>query len=231
MIKKKKRDCVDCGKPCYSKRCTYCTNAIKIQKNAAKKKTATKSPAKPAAKKTVKAKKEKPTVANVKIASLKKHADDIFSLSIRLRDSDENGYGKCITCNAICFFYSGFGQSSQHKCFSQNGHFRSRAKMSTRFHRQNNHSQCQGCNGKGGGKPFEYGLAIDKLYGEGTSIRIHELSLQTVKFGRMEYIDVISESIVLAQEELTKKKFDSELISHIQSKIDFYKNFLSKIGV
>lgn len=226
MIKKKKRNCIDCGKVCYSRRCTYCTNAIKIQKSAAKKKAV----AKPA-KKTTKPKKEKSTIANAKIAILKKHADDIFSLAIRLRDCDKEGYGKCITCNAVCFFYSGFEQKNQHKCFSQNGHFRSRAKMSTRFHKQNNHSQCQGCNGKGGGKPYEYGLAIDKLYGDGTSIKIHELSLKTVKFGRMEYIEVIIDSIQCAESELAKKSFTPEFISHIQGKIDFYKNYLSKIGV
>lgn len=231
-IQKKKKPCIDCGKLSYTKRCNYCTNAIKIKKSKEAKKKTTKPLAKKSkTKKAAPKKSTTNTVANLKINILKKHTDDIFSLAIRLRDSNEYGYGKCITCNAICFFYSGFGESEKHKCFIQNGHFRSRAKLATRFDWQNNHGQCSGCNGRGGGKPFEYGLEIDKKYGEGTSIQIHEKSLTTVKMGRIEYIDIILESISVSEEHLAQKSFSADLKSHIQGKIDFYKKYLNKIGV
>ncbi len=81
--------------------------------------------------------------------------DEIFSIYIRLRDSDKNGVCKCITCGD-------FKHWQDIDC----GHFVTRDNMGTRFEEQNCNAQCAACNRFKGGKQFEHGLAIDKKYKE-----------------------------------------------------------------
>lgn len=220
MIKQKKKPCSICGKPSFTKKCTYCANAEKIAKLKEKaKKPIKKKPARSTKKPQSRGVKEFKIYP--KISVLKKHADDIFSLSIRLRDSDKSGLGKCITCEKKCFFYKDCGQ---------NGHFRSRARTNTRYHRKNNHLQCSGCNGRGGGMPFEYGRAIDKLYGEGTADEIHRLSLMSYNPKAIDYIEVIETSIKYADDYLKDKNLEASLKEIIQDKINFYKRFVDRIN-
>jgi|SRR5690606_33029712 len=82
-----------------------------------------------------------------------KKLDDVFSLFIRLRDSDKNGVCKCITCGS---FY--------HYTKMDAGHFVTRDNMATRWEDENVNAQCPACNRFKGGKQYEHGLAIDKKY-------------------------------------------------------------------
>ena len=70
---------------------------------------------------------------------------------------------ECITCGS---------RTAQMDC----GHFRVRQNMSTRFHPLNVHAQCVKENRFQGGKTYEYGLALDKKYGKGTSLFLENLS-------------------------------------------------------
>lgn len=67
--------------------------------------------------------------------SLISKLDRIFSLYIRLRDSDSNGYFYCISCGQIKSWHN-----------ADCGHYFSRARMNTRFDENNAHSECRACN-------------------------------------------------------------------------------------
>ena len=79
--------------------------------------------------------------------------DTVFSLFIRLRDSDHNGVCKCITCGKI-----------DHYTAMDAGHFVTRDNMGTRWEEENVNAQCPACNRFKSGKQFEHGLAIDRKF-------------------------------------------------------------------
>lgn len=202
MIKHRKRKCKSCEKMCYTPLCTTC-------KNKEKKKPVKKTAKKPSNK-----------VKYPKTSILKKHAYDVFSLFVRLRDSNAEGKGKCITCDRVCFFYD--------DC-AQNGHFRPRAKMSTTFHEQNNNLQCSGCNGPGGGMYYEYGKALDIKYGKGSAEELDRKSKQEIlKYGPLEYMEVIEKSLKNCDDLLKKKRIHEDVKEKLTIRLDFYRRFLNK---
>jgi hypothetical protein len=81
----------------------------------------------------------------------------IFSEYIRLRDSDENGYGQCFTCSRVLHYKKG-------DC----GHGIGRQYKGTKYNEKNNHLQCKPCNGFEGGRREIYKEHVDKLYGSNT---------------------------------------------------------------
>lgn len=87
--------------------------------------------------------------------------DEVFSLFVRLRDSDKNGMVKCITCGAI-----------DHYTKVDAGHFVTRENMGCRWEEENVNGQCQHDNRFKSGKQYEHGLAIDKKYGPGTASKL-----------------------------------------------------------
>jgi hypothetical protein len=66
---------------------------------------------------------------------VKKKLDDIFSLFIRQRKADANGFVKCYTC-----------PTTKHWKEMQNGHYIPRQHMATRYLIINNNPQCKNCN-------------------------------------------------------------------------------------
>lgn len=84
--------------------------------------------------------------------------DEIFSLYIRLRDTDENGYGKCITSGEFVHFKD-----------ADCGHFISRNNYATRWDEKNCNLQGRKDNRFLSGRQFEHGLAIDRKWGLGTA--------------------------------------------------------------
>jgi hypothetical protein len=64
-----------------------------------------------------------------------KDLDSAFSWFVRLRDTDEFGYGKCCTCPTHV-------SVTEADC----GHFISRGSMTLRYHEWNSHIQCRSCN-------------------------------------------------------------------------------------
>lgn len=117
---------------------------------------------------TFKAKVKKPK------SDLKKMEDklwDIFSVFIRLRDSDDQGICKCFTChrrNHWTKMDAGHGIPRQHK--------------STKFSEMNNHAQCKHCNGFEGGKREVYKVEMDKKYGVDTWHKMEIAAKQTIHF-------------------------------------------------
>ena len=95
---------------------------------------------------------------NKSVKQLVAELDKVFSLYIRTRDLNDEGYSNCVTCNKPMNIKT-----------SQCGHFISRRHYSTRWEEKNCAAQCVACNMFAQGKQYEFGLAIDKKYGIGTS--------------------------------------------------------------
>ena len=96
-----------------------------------------------------------------KTTSIKKYqklCDDIFSLFTRLRDSDENGYGNCFTCNRL-------GHFIKMDC----GHFIKRQYLPTRYDEKNCNMQCKPCNHFEQGLNEVYEKRINEKYGAETT--------------------------------------------------------------
>lgn len=79
--------------------------------------------------------------------------DDVFSDFIRIRDSDDQGICKCITCGDLKHW-------TQMDC----GHFVTRDNYGCRWEEENCNAQCPHCNRFKSGLQYEHGLAIDKKY-------------------------------------------------------------------
>lgn len=84
-------------------------------------------------------------------SQLKKEADRVFSIYVRLKYSDHNGYCECFTCYA-----------KKHYKEIQNGHFVSRSHLSLRYDERNCRPQCAGCNIWGRGRPAEFGIRLEQ---------------------------------------------------------------------
>lgn len=93
------------------------------------------------------------------VASLKKKLRKIFNTFIRLRDTDENGVGKCISCNKPIFY----GDNCQA------GHYEPSSIVFANldFDEVNVNGQCAHCNGFLEGNKTGYMVGLVKKYGAG----------------------------------------------------------------
>ena len=91
------------------------------------------------------------------IAKTKSKLDSIFSQFIRLRGSNDEGWGNCFTCGRLRHY-------KEVDC----GHFITRAKLATRWKEENCQFQCKQCN-MTGGQQYVFGKNLDAQYGEGTA--------------------------------------------------------------
>lgn len=99
----------------------------------------------------------------------------VFSIYIRLRDSDNRGFGKCFTCPRIVNWTKsdcGHGVGRQHK--------------GTKYNEINNTLQCKNCNAFEGGKREVYKVEMDRLHGPGTWDKMELASKKTTKLGKVE---------------------------------------------
>lgn len=85
----------------------------------------------------------------------------VHSVFIRLRDSDADGNGPCISCGKPI-----------HWSKANNGHFVKRQFKPTRFHDQNCNLQCVKCNNWLQGNDVKYAENLDKKFGEGTAEKL-----------------------------------------------------------
>lgn len=99
----------------------------------------------------------------------------VFSLYIRLRDSDKQGIGLCFTCG-----------KPKHYTKADCGHGIPRQHKATKYHEQNNHLQCKACNGFQGGMREAYKQKMDQRYGAGTWDKMLIASKGTKKLGKTE---------------------------------------------
>ena len=125
----------------------------------------------------LKKKSKKPTVT-----VLKKKLDTIFSKYIRLKDANALGFVDCYTCGVT---------KQWQKDGMQAGHFMSRKHTITRWDERNVKPQCYTCNCHYYGRQYEFGLALNKEYGEGTSEELLITSKQTQKNNTNDLQDLI----------------------------------------
>ncbi len=102
--------------------------------------------------------------------------DGLFSDYIRLRDADENGIVKCITCG-----------DEQHWTVIDCGHFVRRWNGATRYDLRNSNGQCRFCNGVKDGREDDHAIAIDRIHGEGTADKLRRLGNEELKLMPHEY--------------------------------------------
>lgn len=91
-----------------------------------------------------------------------KKADEIFSLYIRLRDTNEEGFGVCYTCGKKVFYKRNTLGLRHGEC----GHYVSRVNKSLRYDETNCHIQCYYCNEQLRGNFIEYRKHLIKEFGE-----------------------------------------------------------------
>ena len=101
--------------------------------------------------------------------------DKVFHEYIRRRDVNDNGYGKCISCDKAIHFSE-----------SDAGHFISRGAMATRYDERNVNLQCRKCNRFEYGRQFEYSLKIGTELAE----QLLQDSRQLYKLSDPEYMEV-----------------------------------------
>ena len=106
-------------------------------------------------------------------ASAKELLDSVFSKWIRLKNADENGYCKCITCSVVLHWKE-----------ITNGHYVKRNVMGTRYVEENCGPQCWGCNAKhlGDGRKDEHALHIMRKYGPEQLEKLNQAKHRTTKF-------------------------------------------------
>lgn len=90
------------------------------------------------------------------VSKLKKDLDRVYSIYIRRKYADANGFVSCFTCGV-----------RKHWKEMQNGHYVSRAHNNTRFDDFNCHVQCAGCNIFKSGNMDMYALRLQEKYGDG----------------------------------------------------------------
>lgn len=134
--------------------------------------------------------KDKPKKRKISRAGLIKKLDAIFSTFIRLRDTDANGYGKCITSGQFIHFDN-----------ADCGHFISRNNMATRYAEKNCNLQGRQDNRFLSGRQYEHGLAINNKWGKGTAemlliksksrVHFHPFELETMIKHYQQQVDVL----------------------------------------
>jgi len=117
--------------------------------------------------------------------------DKVFSEYIRLRDSDENGICKCITCGAY-----------HHWKNMDCGHFIKRQHKSLRYNEINCNAQCRKCNWLGQGEDVKYKEALQKKHGPGIIDKLLSIKSLTTHWTQFE----IDELTKFYKEEIKKLK-------------------------
>jgi len=115
------------------------------------------------------------------LSKLKKDLDKWFSLYIRLRYADENGYTECYTCGKI-----------DHYKKMQCGHFLSRRYHTTRWNTTNCQVQCVKCNMYEQGEQYKFGTKLSMEFGVEEVEYLTNLANSTMKRTRGEYKEDIS---------------------------------------
>ena len=107
--------------------------------------------------------------------------DTIFSIYIRRRDADENGYVKCCTCPTV-----------KHWKEMDCGHFRKRGNLSTRWNERNAAVQCEICNRHKDGEYDKMQNYLMLKFGVGAIFKVIEKSHTECKLMQFE-IDELTE--------------------------------------
>lgn len=107
---------------------------------------------------------------------LKAKLDKIFSEYIRLRDADNNGMVRCISCMKI-----------DHWKNVDCGHFVNRGHTSTRYNEKNCNAQCRKCNRFDEGNNIGYARGLVRKYGQQVIEELEILKHQASHLSEFDY--------------------------------------------
>ena len=122
------------------------------------------------------------------LSKAKKKAWDAFSIYIRTRFADSNGYASCVTCGA-----------RKHYKELQAGHFIGGRHNSILFDESNCHVQCAGCNVFGRGMFSRYYEYMLKMYGQEVINELMEKDREIVKYKVADYLAIEEKYKALVQ--------------------------------
>lgn len=146
-------------------------------------------------------KKEKRKIQRDKKANSHKRLQDVldkvFSLFIRLRDTNKEGKAFCCTCGEL-------KEWNQLQC----GHFQSRRFMSTRYEPKNSSAQCIACNILFSGEQYKHGLFLNNKWGEDTANQLYLLSQEIKKYETSELKELIDYYTQEVREMIKQKDFE-----------------------
>jgi len=108
--------------------------------------------------------------------NLKTKLDRIFSEYIRLRDTDEYGYGRCISCG-----------KTVHWKKADCGHYVNRRHLSLRYDEKNCNLQCRACNRFDEGNMIGYGHGLVEKYGDSVINYLNVKRYNPCRIGKAEY--------------------------------------------
>lgn len=114
------------------------------------------------------------------LKSIKHKADRVFSEYIRRLKSDNSGMGMCVTCGAI-------KPIKELQC----GHYFPRNRLGTRFHDDNAHIQCSGCNIFKHGNYTAYAAFMYSKFGKQKMEHLEHLSRKPLKLTISDYQTMI----------------------------------------
>lgn len=120
--------------------------------------------------------------------------DRIFSEFIRRRDSDQDGYTRCISCGKIVKW-------KEADC----GHYVNRKHNSTRYDEQNCNAQCRSCNRFSEGNIQGYRKGLIRKYGEQAVELLEIKKFNTCKLGQFE-INALAEEYRKKLKQIKKDK-------------------------
>lgn len=106
----------------------------------------------------------------------------VFSEYIRLRDTNDLGYGPCCSCGRMLHWKDGDA-----------GHFVGRRHKSLKFNERNVHLQCRSCNRFNAGEQYVYGKFLDRKYGPGTAEMLVALAKTSVRTADVVYALLIDD--------------------------------------
>ena len=107
-------------------------------------------------------------------------ADRVFSIWIRTRDADENGYCHCCSCGRIAHYKE-----------MDAGHFVNRSHMNLRYNETNVNAQCRYCNRFDEGNNLGYATFLTKKHGSKILKKLQLAKYRTKKFNKFELQEMI----------------------------------------
>lgn len=128
------------------------------------------------------------------LKGLKNKAWNLFSIYIRLRDSNNEGFSPCCTCGKV-FHWSEMDA----------GHYISRGYLNTFLNEKNVFAQCRWENRYREGATSAYAIFLVKKFGNGIIEELDDLKNQAVKFSQAYYEEKI-EGLKIKIEELKISK-------------------------
>jgi len=117
--------------------------------------------------------------ALIKLSNLEKNVWKKFSLHIRLKYADQNGYVSCYTC----------GENKHYKEM-QAGHYIKRSRKMLKFDERNVRPQCQRCNLFLDGNQDAFAVRLEQEYGYGILQELDKVKWQEKRFTRKELLDL-----------------------------------------